>query len=159
MRRFPQWSLAVILFLLLSLVVVWGRRDAFAQADARLRADSSEPSWEEKEERERQRELEWRFREMELKSADIRAQAARLERAITLAEVSQHELATAAYAIVQIRAIAGEERAAEILLEILKDVKQAPLERVVRLELAQVYADRDQAGEAVEQLRKLIASE
>ena len=134
-----------------------------AQAE-REGAELSPEELEELERRERRserhrQELERHQRELELEleRAEMELMYGRFEMMNRLAEVADSSLRSAAFAVLHVPETFGEpEPAITFLEEMAEEAEKPAVKRLVRIKLAQLYRETDQAEQAQEQLRRLM---
>ena len=103
------------------------------------------------EEFEEQEELEMELLEQELVKA-------RIEFAHSLTEVAEFETTTATYVIDNILEYLEVEEAIEFLKQMVEQAENPTTKRLLRMKLAQLFAETDQTDQTKEQLSELILS-
>ena len=110
--------------------------------------------WEEHE-----RELQEHMMHMEIQSHELDAVSRRLEVVSQVARIAESPLTTASAAIVHINDVFGEEEAIDVLHDCLRRKPDPAVRRLIRMKLAELYAESDNRREAKEQFRILIVGE
>ena len=103
-----------------------------------------------------QRELEMRRLHLELERAELETGLGRLEMAARMAQIARDETASAAYAVIQVQEYMELPTCIGYLKELLGEVTDPAVRRVIQMRLAELHGHMDQPDEARSQLRKLI---
>jgi chromosome segregation ATPase len=102
------------------------------------------------------RELEMHRLHLEIERLQAELNALGQESAVRLAELARDETTSAAYAIQQAATKFEEEHAREFLTDLMEEVENDTVKRVIRHRLAQLSFNMDEPEEALQQLKSLI---
>ena len=112
--------------------------------------DEAEEEDNEEDEGEWQEELEMALMETEIRSR-------RLEMSLRIAEIAENPTASAAFAISHVlEFFEEEEEALEFFQNTLQQAKDPAIQRMLRIKLAELYAEADEPEKAHAQLKALI---
>ena len=124
----------------------------------RVLGESEDEEGEEEQEEleERARHIRWRQMELSLERAQLEARSGRLQADSQMANIAQSSTTAATYAVLHLHEYVEHAGAADVLAGIIKDVEDAVIRRVIRMQLAELYREMDRPDDAAMQLKRLI---
>ena len=120
------------------------------------RNEFEEEAWMEENWEHHVHELELHERHLGAERAELETSFGRLELIEQVFEIVASAEATAAFAVLHVKELLEFEQAEDFLLNMFRDVGNPAIKRLIRVQLAEIYAEQGRTEQVKEQLRLLI---